>query len=377
MEKKEIINKFVEQKLEEYPNLLAVLFYGSSCYHTDKKYSDIDLMLIIENGPSMRGKKNIGGLTIDYSIKSLASLEKECMASFRNQETFLLSVFQNGEVIYNKDKTIEKFQRYFRFRYRNNLPTYEINRQEKDGLQKNWQELCKSRNTISFWVIYFNLLNRLRIDYQTMKGYSRLPLSKVAKFYQDPNYAEKYYCSILPEETFRNLFLASIKVLEKEKALKEIQKYAPLFTLEFLEKTNVSSDFNMRKENFYQTPNQNALKETSTKLISKYQQVMFALMENLEDANYLYYVVLEQLRRFYEIQCGVLNTSPEKAIANYQGSLNNNGLLILDPDFMSSYLKALTAKDSKEKMTCLEKIYFYALKDIPINDTEYLIKLQK
>jgi predicted nucleotidyltransferase len=377
METKEIINKFVEQIHQERQDLKAVLFYGSSCYHTNKENSDIDLLLITASGLEMRGKTILEGKKIDYTIKPLKALEQDCMTSIAKQETFLLSVFQNGEIIYNEDRTIEKFQKYFRFRHQSNLPTYEINRQEKEILQRNYQELCHAKNTDSFWVIYFNLLNRVRIDYQMHKGYSRIPLSKVYQFYQNRAYAEQYYCSVLPPETFTNQFLASINVASLEQATKEIENYAPLFTIEFIEKMKSSKNFVFRKENFYQTPKMNALKITATQLISKYDQTILALLENKNEANYLYYIVVEQLRRFYEVQCGVLNESMESVLANYQESLKNRGLPRLDPEFIANYFKAIAAKENQDKIKYLDILFNYALKDIPMNTQDYLITLQK
>ena len=159
MELNEIMKKFVEQKKIEIPHLKAVLFYGSSCYKTNTAHSDIDLLLITAHGSTMRGKKIVEGHQIDYTIKSVATLEQDCMTSLAKQETFLLSIFQNGQIIYNEDRIIEKFQKYFRLRHKNKLPTYEINRQEKECLQRMWSELIDIKNAKFFEVIYYNLLN--------------------------------------------------------------------------------------------------------------------------------------------------------------------------------------------------------------------------
>ena len=377
MELNEIMKKFVEQKKIEIPHLKAVLFYGSSCYKTNTAHSDIDLLLITAHGSTMRGKKIVEGHQIDYTIKSVATLEQDCMTSLAKQETFLLSIFQNGKIIYNEDRIIEKFQKYFLLRHKNKLPTYEINRQEKECLQRMWSELINVKNAKFFEVIYYNLLNRIRIDYQNMSGCSRIPISKVYSFYQNRAYAEKYYCSVLPSEDFTNQFIQSITATKEEQKRNEIQNYGSLFTIEFLDKKRSSTNFNMRKENFYQTPKMNDLKISAIPLISKYNQAIIALQENKPDANYLYYIVLEQLRRFYEIQCGVLNTYMENVSVNYQDSLQKIGLSILDPDFIAAYFQAITVKENQEKIKCLDKIYTFALRDVPISTNEYLITLQK
>ena len=62
---------------------------------------------------------------------------------------------------------------------------------------------------------------------------------------------------------------------------------------------------------------------------------------------------------------------------NYSSSLNGIGMPKLDPDFMKYYLESLMVKETTEKIAVLEKIFSYALKDIPMNTQEYLIKLQK
>lgn len=372
-----LVKEFVEKKVSENDNILAAIFYGSSCYHSNNDHSDVDLLFITKDGPSMRGKINFKGKKVEYFLRSVSDLEQKCMTLIADQETYLLSVFSNGKVIYNQNRTFERFQKYFRFRYQSSLPVYNIDKREKDNMIQNWQILNQSINNEIFWTMYFNLLNQIRINYQKMKGYSKIPISKLSQFYQNREYAQKYYCSILPPQEFTDDYLKCITETDPNNARNQIKQYETLFTIQFPEGKENSINVPTRKDNFYPTPKMANLMEQAAKLITQYEQTSIAIQSNRMDKNYLYFIVLEQLRRFYEIQCGILNTSIKVAIQNYQAIMKNTFFSKIDPEFAFTYQKAIMAKSDEEKLKYLDQIYQFALRDIPINKDEYLIKLQR
>lgn len=372
-----LVKEFVEKKVSENANILAAIFYGSSCYHTNNDHSDIDLLFITKDGPSMRGKTNFKGKKVEYYLRSVFDLEQKCMTLISDQETYLLSVFLNGKVMYNQNRTFERFQKYFRFRYQSSLPVYNIDKREKDNVIQKWQILNQSLDNEIFWTMYFNLLNQIRINYQKMKGYSQIPISKLSQFYQNREYAQKYYCSVLPPQEFTDYYLKCIMETERNNARNQIKQYESLFTIWFPEKKENNIVVPTRKDNFYHTPKMAILIEQAAKLITKYEQTYIAIQSNRIDKNYLYFIVLEQLRRFYEIQCGILNTSIKVAIQNYQAIMKNPFFSKIDPEFAFTYQKAIMANSDEEKLKYLDQVYQFALKDIPINKEEYLIKLQK
>ena len=50
-----------------------------------------------------------------------------------------------------------------------------------------------------FNYIYYNFLEEIRKEYHIQNGYSKLPVNKIKKLYENSDYSEKYYCVKLPD----------------------------------------------------------------------------------------------------------------------------------------------------------------------------------
>ena len=114
------------------------------------------------------------------------------------------------------------------------------------------------------------------------------------------------------------------------------------------------------------------LKGKAAQLSSKYQRVKYALQEDKMDAIFLYAILIEELRKLYEKQCGVMSDSIANTIKNYQ-ILTRKKQNRLDSDFINSYLTAHQVKTNQERETILEQLYKIVLENIDLED-EYLLK---
>lgn len=278
----DIIYKFLDE--QDYLNrkeILGIIFYGSSNYKTDTKYSDIDLLIITNDENNYKGVTYVDNKKIEYFEKNVYDLAQKIEELPSNFDRSLESIFTNGKVIYDKHKTIENLKDLV-------LENNEYPRKKKQNkfYSTSFSELKKTffstdKTSPYFNYIYYNFLEEIRKEYHIQNGYSKLPVNKIKKLYENSDYSEKYYCVKLPDIEFRNLY---ISLLEK---YKEDEFNVLLGKLK--RKQTIKNNFNARKNN---------AKYSSTIIYSLIEKI---IVKDTNEKDYLslYYIALEKIRNLY------------------------------------------------------------------------------
>ena len=278
----DIIYKFLDE--QDYLNrkeILGIIFYGSSNYKTDTKCSDIDLLIITNDENNYKGVTYVDNKKIEYFEKNVYDLAKKIEELPSNFDRSLESIFTNGKVIYDKHKTIENLKDLV-------LENNEYPRKKKQNkfYSTSFSELKKTffstdKTSPYFNYIYYNFLEEIRKEYHIQNGYSKLPVNKIKKLYENSDYSEKYYCVKLPDVEFRNLY---ISLLEK---YKEDEFNVLLGKLK--RKQTIKNNFNARKNN---------VKYSSTIIYSLIEKI---IVKDTNEKDYLslYYIALEKIRNLY------------------------------------------------------------------------------
>ena len=278
----DIIYKFLDE--QDYLNrkeILGIIFYGSSNYKTDTKDSDIDLLIITNDENNYKGVTYVDNKKIEYFEKNVYDLAKKIEELPSNFDRSLESIFTNGKVIYDKHKTIESLKDLV-------LENNEYPRKKKQNkfYSTSFSELKKTffstdKTSPYFNYIYYNFLEEIRKEYHIQNGYSKLPINKIKKLYENSDYSEKYYCVKLPDIEFRNLY---ISLLEK---YKEDEFNVLLGKLKI--KQTIKNNFNVRKNN---------VKYSSTIIHSLIEKI---IVKDTNEKDYLslYYIALEKIRNLY------------------------------------------------------------------------------
>lgn len=278
----DIIYKFLDE--QDYLNrkeILGIIFYGSSNYKTDTKYSDIDLLIITNDENNYKGVTYVDNKKIEYFEKNVYDLAQKIEELPSNFDRSLESIFTNGKVIYDKHKTIENLKDLV-------LENNEYPRKKKQNkfYSTSFSELKKiffstDKTSPYFNYIYYNFLEEIRKEYHIQNGYSKLPVNKIKKLYENSDYSEKYYCVKLPDVGFRNLY---ISLLEK---YKEDEFNVLLGKLK--RKQTIKNNFNVRKNN---------VKYSSTIIYSLIEKI---IVKDTNEKDYLslYYIALEKIRNLY------------------------------------------------------------------------------
>lgn len=278
----DIIYKFLDE--QDYLNrkeILGIIFYGSSNYKTDTKDSDIDLLIITNDENNYKGVTYVDNKKIEYFEKNVYDLAQKIEELPSNFDRSLESIFTNGKVIYDKHKTIENLKDLV-------LENNEYPRKKKQNkfYSTSFSELKKTffstdKTSPYFNYIYYNFLEEIRKEYHIQNGYSKLPVNKIKKLYENSDYSEKYYCVKLPDIEFRNLY---ISLLEK---YKEDEFNVLLGKLK--RKQTIKNNFNARKNN---------VKYSSTIIHSLIEKI---IVKDTNEKDYLslYYIALEKIRNLY------------------------------------------------------------------------------
>lgn len=278
----DIIYKFLDE--QDYLNrkeILGIIFYGSSNYKTDTKDSDIDLLIITNDENNYKGVTYVDNKKIEYFEKNVYDLAQKIEELPSNFDRSLESIFTNGKVIYDKHKTIENLKDIV-------LENNEYPRKKKQNkfYSTSFSELKKTffstdKTSPYFNYIYYNFLEEIRKEYHIQNGYSKLPVNKIKKLYENSDYSEKYYCVKLPDVGFRNLY---ISLLEK---YKEDEFNVLLGKLK--RKQTIKNNFNVRKNN---------VKYSSTIIYSLIEKI---IVKDTNEKDYLslYYIALEKIRNLY------------------------------------------------------------------------------
>ena len=278
----DIIYKFLDE--QDYLNrkdVLGIIFYGSSNYKTDTKDSDIDLLIITDDENNYKGVTYIDNKKIEYFEKNVYDLAKKIEELPSNFDRSLESIFTNGKVIYDKHKTIENLKDLV---LENNK--YPRKKKQNKFYSTSFSELKKAffstdKTSPYFNYIYYNFLEEIRKEYHIQNGYSKLPVNKIKKLYENSDYSEKYYCVKLPDIEFRNLY---ISLLEK---YKEDEFNVLLGKLK--RKQTIKNNFHARKNN---------VKYSSTIIHSLIEKI---IVKDTNEKDYLslYYIALEKIRNLY------------------------------------------------------------------------------
>lgn len=178
----DIIYKFLDE--QDYLNrkeILGIIFYGSSNYKTDTKYSDIDLLIITNDENNYKGVTYVDNKKIEYFEKNVYNLAQKIEELPSNFDRSLESIFTNGKVIYDKHKTIENLKDLV-------LENNEYPRKKKQNkfYSTSFSELKKTffstdKTSPYFNYIYYNFLEEIRKEYHIQNGYSKLPVNKIKK----------------------------------------------------------------------------------------------------------------------------------------------------------------------------------------------------
>lgn len=280
-----IINTFIQshQLDEQNPNILGIIFYGSSKYQTNKPNSDIDLLIVTNSSNNYKGVTYIDDIKIEYFEKNFDYLLTKIYGIEHSLDHSLLSIFKNGEILFSKDYSLE----YLMDELLSQNNRCHKNHTTNHKVLIEWSEFFPGlsiESPMSLYV-YHNLLEFIRQTFHEENGFSKLPIMKVYELYKNKSYATNFYCVKLPPQSFREQFLDLMTT-----------DYQPSKFHTLFETVSSNEIYHESPLKIYQ---QSELQYKSTIVETCISKVIAQFLENHPASLHCYYIALEKLRILY------------------------------------------------------------------------------
>lgn len=237
----EIIQRFIKEKnYIQDENVIGILFYGSSRYGLNNKYSDIDLLIVYNDSdnlsnqfPLIRGNTYVEGMKIEYFKKTIREIYINAEEDFMTQSNSSLSVIGKAEIMYEKNNAMHYLQEYILDKFKNGVPPITEDRaKEKLATISNRIERLEKYAVSEQYGYYFDHLYNLIIEmirrfYHELKGIPRIETYKSFKLYTNQKYQDMFSIDYIPEPEFLKMYFELVQNQEKtpKDKLEEIRKF--------------------------------------------------------------------------------------------------------------------------------------------------------
>ena len=356
-----IINTFLkEKKYKEKKEVLGIVFYGSASNGLAHTHSDIDLMIITLNRAYAKGAYTVENKTIEYLELGMNNLKEELAIAPKEGNTYLLSVFQNGKILYDPYHVLEKWKENVIFCYQNTKVKRDIKSNLLNAsLYSHELNRAYLNNAIIKNAMYTKTLHEIRKLYEAKNGYSRIPYIKVPILYEEEEKA-KQYCIHIPDEQFRSLFLNALSSPKKEniEALWEITG-EKILSKEVCNNYKCAVSYRGKIEKI----------ETRIQLYNLKRQIEIQKERKSQYINDALQILLEKERTIYCNEKGI----PYIFSSLYEEYEYMKRRISCFP-FLFLYEKALTANTIEKQSYYIKKIGMNLEKKDTINPKEYYIK---
>jgi predicted nucleotidyltransferase len=241
MNYRDTLNKFIDDmNYLKNDEVEGIVFYGSFHTGTHNEFSDIDLMILYDDDSDInqiKGFKTVNGIQVEYYERPVSKLYERANSDYMKCEDSLLSIVGYGEIIFDRNGKIKELRDYVLEKYQRPLPgyikqeaLYEIAACKKSVLAC---EELRVQNDPYFDNYYFITVEKIRVFYHKLKGFSNLSQTKVYKLYTNEHLREVQHKKV-PEKEFIDLFIKAIdNNTSKEEKIKRVTDFFKYATREF------------------------------------------------------------------------------------------------------------------------------------------------
>lgn len=236
-----MINNIIIEKVNELIKKLnikdytGIIVYGSYVGERNNSLSDLDVMIIKENYPTLDcGSMMINNVRVEFFINDLQRLYSLVDNEINNNDPSHLTKFATCEIISDTNGKVKDFVNYAKYLYNQKLQ-YSFTEEDKFSIfsiNNRIEDLESLINQDSFYSVYFIVLEKIRVLYAKINGIIDLPVMKIERLYKDKDYASNYINSsihTLPNETFISLYLNCLNIdnrLNMLNSLKSLYQYS-------------------------------------------------------------------------------------------------------------------------------------------------------
>lgn len=253
------LTAFIDE-YEDNDDIIGAILCGSYANGNDDEFSDIDIHIIARNdiGERERGNKKLNDYLIEYYITPLSELYKDLDKEYLEGGTCTANMIGYGKVLFDKTGEIETLQQNAILFIDKEIPNIDDTEMEMNKYSV-WDFLdelkrCLIKDTKSFNIIYYKLLNIIFDSYLKYNQIPRLPITKAYDILTNENYRINYHVFKLPDEKFKKIFIECYSADRKDimyNNIKTLSEYYYYKTGGF-DINNFSLKEEVRKDNYYE-----------------------------------------------------------------------------------------------------------------------------
>ena len=169
------------------------------------------------NKEAIKGYKKFKGYDFEYFERTLSSLYKRADHDYLHFEDTLYSSVGYAELLIDKNQKLKKLQDYVLDKYKDGLPKlkYEDKMNSAKALHKSMERLnkMKENNNPYFYIFYGITLEKIRVYYHKLNGFSNISTANVCKLYTNEKLQEVQHKDF-PKDNFIELYLNCVNNID-------------------------------------------------------------------------------------------------------------------------------------------------------------------
>lgn len=246
-----IIKKFLlKYNVDE---IEGVLLYGSIVSGRRTTKSDIDILVCLNSNEGYQsvGCQIIDGVKVEYFVHHIDSIYDLALKQIEKNDPSHLTKFITSKIIYDRSGNFKKEIQKIRDLY--TLPIREKHdsfiKKKMFHIKNKLDDLESIKDSDIFYMLYYDILNKIRELDTEINGYIIIPLAKSEKLFKDNAYLKEYIESDVHKtstEEFKNRYLECLKIYDKDTMIKNIMElYKYTFKDELFDSDNFELTFNI------------------------------------------------------------------------------------------------------------------------------------
>lgn len=228
----EDIIKIIKKFLLKYDvdEIEGVLLYGSAVSGRRNKKSDIDILVCLNSNEGYQsvGCTMIDGIKVEYFVHHIDSLYDLALNEIRKNDSSHLTKFITSKIVYDRSGKFREVINKIKALY--SLPIRESHdnfvKKSMFHIKNRLDDLESVKDDDIFYMLYFDILNKIRELDTEINGYIIIPLAKSEKLYRDSGYLKEYIESDVHKtstEEFKKRYLECLKIDDKDLMIKRIK----------------------------------------------------------------------------------------------------------------------------------------------------------
>lgn len=246
-----IIKKFLlKYNVDE---IEGVLLYGSIVSGRTTNKSDIDILVCLNSNEGYQsvGCQVVDSVKVEYFVHHIDSIYDLALKQIEINDPSHLTKFITSKIIYDKTgkftKEIEKIRNLYTLPIREKHDPFVM--KKMFHIKNKLDDLETIKDNDVFYILYFDILNKIRELDTEINGYIIIPLAKSEKLFKDSKYLKEYIESDIHKtstEEFKSKYLECLKIKNKDLMIRDIiDLYNYAFKDENFDSDNFELTFNV------------------------------------------------------------------------------------------------------------------------------------